>query len=113
MRKEVRQALSDRHLIGSTKLHTQIKRGIHMTKKVLVLLTVVAPAFFGVACKNEANTNNTATDTTGTTMTDTGTTSSTMSTDTSMTGTTGTMSTDTSGTTGTTSTSAMPSGTST
>ena len=48
-----------------------------MTKKVLVLLTIVALAFFGYACKNETNTNNT-TDTSVTTATDTSATTSTM-----------------------------------
>src|SRR5213592_1482165 len=73
-----------------------------MKKSLLVLLTVVALAFFGYACKQEQTTN--ATDT-GATATDTGmsSTSSTMSTtETSMTGTTSTMSsTDTTGTTAT------------
>ena len=41
-----------------------------MKKTLLVLLTAVALAFFGYACKNEQNTNN-ATDT-GATATDTG-----------------------------------------
>src|SRR5213594_4025318 len=77
-----------------------------MKKSLLVLLTVVALAFFGYACKQEQST--TTTDT-GATATDTGmsSTSSTMSsTDTSMTGTTGTMSTtDTTGTMSSTDTS--------
>ena len=96
MRKEVRAGSLEK--LYATLPNIEYKEGNQMKKSLLVLLTVVAVALFGYACKNEQST----TTDTGATATDTGmsSTSSTMSsTDTAATGTTGTMSsTDTTGT---------------
>src|ERR1700694_2751086 len=90
MRKEVTAGTLSRISRQRFKINL-IKERNQMKKPILVLLTVVALAFFGYACKNEQNTNTTDT---GATATDTRSTTATMlSTDMSSTGTTGTMST--------------------
>src|SRR3982074_3336400 len=90
MRKEVTAGTLSRISQQRFKMNL-IKERNQMKKPILVLLTVVALAFFGYACKNEQNTNTTDT---GATATDTSSTTSTVSTtDMSSTGTTGTMST--------------------
>src|ERR1700752_4598339 len=94
---------------NTTRSRKHKKEEIQMKKTILVLLTIVAIAAFGTACKNEATstTDPAVTTDTGTTMaTDTAMTgtTSTMSTDTMSTSTSGTTMTDTSATTMTTAT---------